>query len=368
MNRRNFLTLLGAAGAGIGAGGTLAVPPASAQLIRAGGDLPDIAAPVWTAWKQGYLQPDGRVVDQLQRDASHSEGQGYGMLLAAEFNDHDAFSRMYEWTEANLALRSDLLLSWRYLPDEAEAVPDRNNASDGDLFYAWALMRASRRFNERRYLQRAAEIAQALARHCIRPAPDESLGLVMLPAVQGFEHDERVTINPSYLMPLAMRELAATTGVAELAQCASDGTALLERLAGDGLVPDWLAITPDGVTSAEGFSENAGYEAIRVPLFLLWSGLDQHPAVTQMRRIYERSVQPGKPVPTVIEPVSGVVLEASPDPGYRALAALIACAGTGRDPGSDMPAFDARQPYYPATLQMFSMIAVNEVIPQCVPI
>lgn len=364
MNRRNFLSLLGAAGAG----GSLVVQPASAQLIRLSGDLSEIAAPVWAAWKEGYLEPDGRVIDRLQQNASHSEGQGYGMLLATEFNDHDAFRRMYEWTEANLALRSDMLLAWRYLPDEAQPVPDRNNASDGDLFYAWALMRASRRFGERRYLQRAAEIAQALAVHCIRRAPDESLGKVMLPAVQGFVHDERVTINPSYLMPLAMRELAASTGVSELAQCASDGEALLHRLAGEGLVPDWLSITPDGLTVAQGFSENAGYEAIRVPLFLVWSGLDRHPAVTQMKRVYERTLRPGAPVPTVIEPVSGVVLEASPDPGYRAVAALVACAGGGSGPGSDMPAFDPRQPYYPATLQMFSMIAVNEVTPQCVPI
>ncbi|MCC5988818.1 MAG: twin-arginine translocation signal domain-containing protein [Pararhodobacter sp.] len=364
MNRRNFLTLLGAAGAG----GTFTAPPVAAQLIRLSGDLSEIAAPVWAAWKEGYLQPDGRVVDRLQQNASHSEGQGYGMLLATEFNDHDAFRRMFEWTEANLALRRDMLLAWRYLPDEAQPVPDRNNASDGDLFYAWALMRASRRFSERRYLHRAAEIAQALAEHCIMPAPNESLGLVMLPAVQGFVHDERVTINPSYLMPLAMRELAATTGVSALAQCARDGEALLRLLAGDGLVPDWLSITPNGLVPAEGFSENAGYEAIRVPLFLVWSGLGQHPAVEQMKRVYERTIRPGAPVPTVIEPVSGVVLEVSPDPGYRALAALVSCAGQGGEPGSDMPAFDPRQPYYPATLQLFSMIAVNEVFPQCVPI
>ena len=365
MHRRNFLALLGAAG--MGAGGGLGAQPAAAQLIRVSADLSESAAPVWAAWKEGYLQSDGRVIDRLQQNASHSEGQGYGMLLATEFNDHEAFRRMYDWTEANLALRSDMLLSWRYLPDSAQPVPDRNNASDGDLFYAWALMRASRRFGDRRYLQRAAEITQALAEHCIRPAPDPSLGLVMLPAVQGFVHDDRVTINPSYLMPLAMRELAATTGVAALGQCASDGEALLGRLAGEGLVPDWLAITPSGLSAAEGFSENAGYEAIRVPLFLVWSGLERHPAVTQMRRVYERALTPGAPVPTVVEPVSGVVLEASPDPGYRALASLIRCAGSGAA-GSDMPSFDPRQPYYPATLQMFAMIAVNEVTPQCLPI
>jgi endoglucanase len=72
-------------------------------------------------------------------------------------------------------------------------------------------------------------------------------------------------------------------------------------------------------------------------------------------------------VPTIIEPTSGTVIEASNDPGYRALAALVSCAGSAQV-GSDMPPFDPNQPYYPATLQMFAMIAANQVTPECVPI
>lgn len=370
MNRRRFLSCLGAApalGAASLAAGSLS-GPAGAQTLFLTSDLSSTAGAVWRAWKDGYLQSDGRVVDRLQQNASHSEGQGYGMVLAVEFGDQDAFVRMFDWTERHLALRPDALLAWRYLPDAGEPVPDRNNASDGDLFYAWALMRASRRFAERRYLERATDIAEALAARCIRPSPEDPARLLLLPAVQGFVHGERMTINPSYLMPLAMRELAAATGVQELAQCAHDGALLLERLAQDGLVPDWVAVTPEGLAPAPDFSHNAGYEAMRVPLFLLWSGERDHSAVRQMKQLYAQTVRPGSPVPTVVEPVSGLVIEASDDPGYRALAAMLACAARTGEAGSDMPAFDPRQPYYPATLQMFAMIAVNEVTPQCIPI
>ncbi len=368
MNRRRFLSCLcgapalGAAGLGAGVG------PATGQALFLTSDLASTAGQVWQAWKEGYLKEDGRVVDRLQQDASHSEGQGYGMVLAVEFGDRDAFTRMFDWTERHLALRPDALLSWRYLPDSADPVPDRNNAADGDLFYAWALMRAARRFSERRYLQRASDIAEALAQRCILASPEDSARLLFLPAAQGFVHDERVTVNPSYLMPLAMQELATATGVQELAQAARDGVALMERLASDGLVPDWVAVTPDGLEPAADFSQNAGYEAMRVPLFLMWSGHGDHDAVRQMTRVYEQTVRPGAAVPTVIEPSSGVVLEASDDPGYRALAALLTCSGRAGQPGSDIPGFDPRQPYYPATLQMFAMIAVNEVTPQCIPI
>jgi len=304
----------------------------------------------------------------LQSNASHSEGQGYGMVLATEFNDAEAFRRMFDWTERSLAIRGDGLLAWRYLPDAEDRVPDTNNASDGDLFYAWSLLRASRRFSDRSFLVRATEIATALADKCIMPSPHSAGELLLLPAVHGFVHDDRVVINPSYLMPLAMRELGAATGAHALTLAAQHGEALALRLALDGLVPDWIKVTPEGISPAEGFSSNAGYEAMRVPLFLVWSGLERHPAVQQMMRVYQRTVLPGAPVPTLIEPISGVVLEASNDPGYRALAALVSCAGRAGQIGSDMPPFDPTQPYYPATLQMFAMIAANEVTPECVPI
>jgi len=363
MNRRNFLTLLGAAPVFAAAAGM-----ARGQGAAQGTDLATTARPVWEAWKAGYLQPDGRVVDRLQSNASHSEGQGYGMLAASTFGDHDAFRRMLDWTELHLAIRSDGLLAWRYLPEGEERVPDRNNASDGDLFYAWALLRASQRFDERDYLTRATEIATVLAEKCILPSPTGTGEMLFIPAVQGFTNDNGVVINPSYLMPLAMRELGAATGVSALTLAAQHGEALTMRLALDGLVPDWIRITSAGVVAADGFSPHAGYEAMRVPLFMVWSGLSSHPAVQQMMRVYDRTVRPGSPVPTLIEPVSGVVLEASDDPGYRALAGLVACAGRVGQIGADMPAFNASQPYYPATLQLFAMIAANEVSPECVPV
>ncbi|MBN8290353.1 glycosyl hydrolase family 5 [Rhodobacter sp. NTK016B] len=341
---------------------------AGAQGYLTTGDLSQTAAPVWDAWKTAYLQPDGRVVDTLQREASHSEGQGYGALLATEFEDQEAFNRIVQWSEANLAVRGDGLLAWRYLPDETVHVPDLNNASDGDLFYAWGLVRAAARFDDRRYLVRAQQVARALAETCIAPAMDSAGGTVFLPAAQGFVHEDRVVFNPSYIMPLAMREVASATGVVELAQTAQHAEALLSRLAASGPVPDWVQMTESGIAPAEGFSTDAGYEAMRVPLYLVWSGLNRHPAVTQMMRVYDRTVQPGVPVPTRIDPLSGTVLEASNDPGYRALAALVSCAGDTGAVGSDMPPFDPSQPYYPATLQMFAMIAANQVSPECVPI
>ena len=356
MNRRNCLGLLGGAAAGAAMGAAL---PALAQ--GAGTN------PLWAAWKAAFLDPSGRVIDHLQQNASHSEGQGYGMLLAAHFGDAEAFERMYAWTEGHLALRDDRLLSWRWLPDGPARVPDRNNASDGDLFYAWALVRGSRVFNRAAYLTRAAGIAEDLVARCIVPNPADPTATLFLPAHHGFVHDGAVTINPSYYMPRAMAELGTATGQVALSACAVHGERLLATIAADGLVPDWVQMTPQGWREAPDMSPNAGYEAIRVGLFLSWSGLLSHPAVVQTARAWRASLSPERPVPVVMERSSGVVLEASPDPGYRAVAAFVVCAGSGQT-GAAIPPFTGDQPYYPATLHLFAKIAQSETVQGCTPI
>ena len=354
MKRRHLLTALAA----------LAL---AGRASASGSDPAETAGAVWRAWKAAHLTADGRVVDGPQQEASHSEGQGYGMVLASAFDDADAFARMHEWTERNLALRADGLLSWRWLPHLSDPVPDRNNAADGDLFYAWALLRGGRRWDDAGYMNRAVSIARALTETCIVRDPSDPDRLLLLPAAAGFAHDGTVTVNPSYYMPLAMRELADAAGAETLARCARDGEDLLTRLAQPGLVPDWIEVSADGWVPSTRLDSNSGYEALRVPLFLVWSGAVSHQAVRQAARAYDRAVRPGQPVPTVLEPVSGVVLESSPDSGYRALAGLLRCAREG-GPGAEIPPFDADQPYYPATLQLLALLAAKKVLPECVPI
>lgn len=354
MRRRDCLRLLSAA---MLAAGTAS--PLAAQTVP--------GRALWEAWKARFLDPSGRVIDFLQQEASHTEGQGYGMVLASHFDDQDALRRMLGWADANLGLRGDRLYAWRWLPHGEARVPDRNNASDGDLFIAWAMVRAARRWGDSALLDRAAGIAEDLVAQCIVQSPEDPARVLFLPASFGFVHDRRVVVNPSYYMPRAMREVAAATGQDRLAAAAADGEALMARIAADGLVPDWVELTREGWRAAETMSVNAGYEAIRVPLFLTWSGRPDHPAVQQVARAWRAGMQPSGPVPVVMERVSGLVLEESPDPGYRAVAALISCAGAPTR-GAAIPPFTAEQHYYPATLQLFTVLAATETLQGCLPI
>jgi len=321
----------------------------------------------WEAWKQAYLTPDGRVVDALQNGSSHSESQGYGLFLAATFGDQEAFNRIYGWSEMNLAIRSDALLAWRWKPDATDAVADTNNASDGDLFYAWGLITMAAQGGDPALLARATAIATDLAAKCIISHPDGTGRLLLAPAAEGFERDGAAIINFSYYMPLAMRELASATGVDILATCANDGAAMMAELAASGLMPDWIAMGPDGPTVAAGMSDHNGYEALRIALFLAWSGDAKHPAVLQQVKAYRASATSDGTTPTVFDRLSGAVLSSSPDAGYAAIAALVDCA-VETTTGAALPAFSPQQPYYPGTLHLMTLIAQITVYQRCFPL
>ena len=76
------------------------------------GTLRDATA--WTAWKARFVTDAGRVVDTGNQGISHSEGQGFGMLLAVAANDRPTFERIWGWTRANRMVRDDQLLAWRW--------------------------------------------------------------------------------------------------------------------------------------------------------------------------------------------------------------------------------------------------------------
>ena len=65
-----------------------------------------------------YVNPDGRVVRHDQGNDTVSEGQAYGMLIAAAIGDARTFDAIWAWTQANL----------RRLPLHKPAKPDSLHA------------------------------------------------------------------------------------------------------------------------------------------------------------------------------------------------------------------------------------------------
>src|SRR6202790_3357007 len=141
-----------------------------------------ILADGWRQYKERFVTSDGRVVDNANGGISHSEGQGYAMLIAERLDDRPTFEAIWQWTQSNLLVRGDGLAAWRWSP-QVPHVADHTNATDGDLLLAWALAEASDRWHVSEYKRSAGQIVQALAANVVIPS---RFGPILLPASTGF--------------------------------------------------------------------------------------------------------------------------------------------------------------------------------------
>ena len=305
---------------------------------------------VWPKWVRSYVE-NGRVIDPRQGGITHSEGQGYGLLLAQAFGDRVLFDQIETWTQHHLAMRQDRLMVWKWVAGPERNIADWHNATDGDLFRAWALLRAERDSGWSGYRETAIAIAHDIARLCLAADPRAAAEWLLLPGAEARHSPERVLFNPSYILPRALRELGAAAGEPRLIHAADHGETVLAELAAAGFLPNWVDVTETGFAKPLEHDLLWGYDALRIPLYLTWSGQPDHPAVRVALDLMEGgSIRDH----LVVEASSnGRILTQSNKPGFLALQALAQCRDVPdqRPDGSD---------YYSDSLLMLAQVAHRE--------
>jgi endoglucanase len=345
--RRDVLRLMAVAPLVVALPASAAVPPpAPVPLLRA-----------WQVFKSRFVLADGRVVDTGNRGVSHSEGQGWGLLCAERCDDQAGFDLLLGWTRQALRRQGDHLHAWRQVPGVAQAVSDRNNASDGDLFIAAALLSAARRWDEPAY----AAAGTAIARDVLRLLLRRVAGLtVLLPGLNGFEEADSVIINPSYYAFPAIRLLARAVPDPAWLRLVADGVGLLRaaRFGRWGLPPDWLALRlSDGAASLPPTRPpRFSYDAIRVPLYLAWAGLGEEAPVTAALHFWNDRGHPYLPAWTDLG--SNRISPYPASLGIEALRHAVSLRSGQFDLATDKPQIDERDDYYSAILKILSMIAI----------
>ncbi|QDY40482.1 glycosyl hydrolase family 8 [Candidatus Pantoea soli] len=227
------------------------------------------AADGWSTYKSRFMRDDGRIIDTANNNVSHTEGQGYGMLLAVANNDRATFDRLWQWTRTHLRNPQNDLFWWRYTPDASDPVADKNDAADGNVLIAWALQRAAQKWGGD-YQQASDRIQRAVVKHTVISYAGYT---VMLPGAQGFNKTSYVVLNPSYFLFTAWREFARHSHLRVWNSLIDDGMTLLGKMqfGKTGLPLDWVALNADGsLAPALGYSNRFSYDAIRVPLNIWW--------------------------------------------------------------------------------------------------
>ena len=308
------------------------------------------AADPWPAFKARYLAPAGRIVDTGNGGISHSEGQGYGLLLAEAAGDRESFDQLWRWTGATLARSEDGLFSWRFDPAAATPVSDPNNATDGDLLIAWALIRAGRRWRAPDYDAAARRILSVVAAKLVVETP---LGLVLLPGLDGFRNGGTITLNPSYWVWPALQAFARVDRDGPWMAVSAAGAKLLDQAAfGPARLPsDWVDLDGAGALApAAGRPPRFGFDAVRVPLYLAWAG--ERARLAAFQAFWRPYLLQGNRPPAWIDVVTGETAPYAASAGVRAVAGWVC--------GIDVAPGEAAGDYYGDALGAFAALARRE--------
>jgi endoglucanase len=269
--RKVLVSLAGCAAGGIAAAAGFGAPRTAPPVGAARAPLPT----VWRAFRRRFVTADGRVLDD--DGSTHSEALGTALLGAVAASDGERFAQV--WAFASRLQRDDGLISWRW--QQGGRIIDANNATDGDLYIAWALARAVQAFDPA-YGIEARRVARAIRIHCVR---DTRYGPVLVPGRSGFDRSAYVVANPSYWVFPAFGELQAIDPHPQWRRVEHTALNLLAESGHGryGLAPDWLEVD-ESVRPWRERPARFGYEAIRVPLFLYWAQHTSHPQLAAFAR------------------------------------------------------------------------------------
>ena len=344
LERRHFLAALAAMSSSNCSYAAPSPKMRSEHLATAGETTSFLIA--WTDFKSRHIQQDGRVVDNGNGGISHSEGQGYALVLAELAGDREVFDRVWRWTNGNLAQPDKALFIWRYDPGAINPLADQNNATDGDILIAWALGRAASRWQNSALETRATSIRASIARHLII----DTGRLLLLPAAQGFGHNDSIVLNLAYYIWPALAEFAEMEPHGPWLKVMEDGAWILEQCRfGEHRLPcDWVSYSGGKVAGpAAGWESRFGFEAVRIPLYLGLSGLEGQ--VRPVIGFWQSYFAKGETPPAWVDVRSGAVAEYGLSYGAATCAAVLANA--------EMPATTPVQhDYYSGVLKCFSSL------------
>lgn len=324
-------------------------------------DLPMISEKDWLAYSEKFLTKDGRILDDANGNISHSEGQGYGLLLAVMADRPADFELIWSFTHTEMLIRNDGLSAWKWDPASRPHITDTNNASDGDILIAYALALASQKWNNASYRKTATTIAASLLKKQIITQNNE---VILLPAIRGFaakDRDDGPVINLSYWVFEAFPVFNALTPSPSWGALAKNGLQLLQqsRFGTHQLPSDWISLKNEP-EPAKGFEPEFSYNNLRIVLYLARAGLGKQEITQQLAKAM--TGQDG--AINLINVVTGAPSASLNEAGYRIIPQLAACIGNGTKLSDDVTSFTPTK-YYPSTLHLLALSYTARNHPEC---
>ncbi|KXT83250.1 putative endoglucanase precursor [Streptococcus sp. DD11] len=243
---------------------------------------------VYHQWKNTYVveknnQAYVKTTNSQTENVVLSEGQGYGMVIAvdaAKQGDADQadFEQLYQYYLAQ-RLGDTQLMSWKQTVKGDEiSHADENNATDGDLYIAYALIQAAKQWPDKADEYKAQ--AQAVLEDILRYNYNESNGVLTVGNWANAESEFYNLMRTSDTLPHQFEAFYELTNNQQWLTIKDNMLGKLEKISAQtdtGLLPDFMWVEGDQVRVADANtveSENDGfysYNACRLPYNLAQS-------------------------------------------------------------------------------------------------
>ncbi len=366
---------------------SLGAAPRNLFTEQLGKTKTEINAKVDAAWQQLFYGNDDnqRVMYPVAGDMAYiadiassdvrSEGMSYGMMIAVQLDKRAEFDRVWQWAKMHMVHADGSrrgYFAWQCRYDGTQIDP--GSASDGEEWFAMALLFASHRWPKGEGIFNYAAEAQALLDAMRNNNRGDGLTAIFDPthhqAVFAPTKEAALFTDPSYHLP-AFYELWARWDRTEdgrnfWTECAKESRAFFHRAAHPktGLMPEYAEF--EGAPRP-GNKSDFRYDAWRtianVAVDHAWFGRDPW-QVEQANRVLTFLNQQGPTCPNQFT-LDGKPLSKNPSAGLFAMAAVGALAAD-KEIGHpfvqrlwDMPVPSGKYRYYDGMLYFLALLQVS---------
>jgi len=252
---------------------------------------------LWQRFKENFYR-NGAVIDPMNGNRITSEAEGYTLYLSVKFNDKKTFDETLKWVINHLMVREDSLLAWVY---KNGRVMSKNNATDGDIFTAYALLLAYEKWKDTFYKNLALRMIEDIKKLII---PLKQFSLI-LPGEYGFVKNTYVKLSPAYYIPAAFKKFSEYDDKFFWESVYSDTYTFYScaRFGKWKLPTDWIYFS---LTEGKFFpaDEKLGIEAYREVLYILMDKKNpEDPALLPFKNIVKLAKKLGY-LPFFVKPLS----------------------------------------------------------------
>ncbi|QRR97491.1 endoglucanase [Streptococcus anginosus] len=242
---------------------------------------------IYQQWSKNYVvqQKDKAYVkttNDKKKDVVLSESQGYGMVIAVEAaKQRNAslkdFELLYNYYLAH-RMKNTQLMSWRQTVKNGIVKAETNNATDGDLYIAYALIQAAKLWPQKADAYHTQ--ARAILKDILTYNYNSTTGVLTVGNWATSDSKYYRLMRTSDVLPAQFQAFYKLTGNKQWLNIRSNMLSKLEMMSAKsktGLLPDFLWVEADTVRAAEKkavaskYDGDYYYNACRLPYNLAQS-------------------------------------------------------------------------------------------------